>query len=110
MEGSYRIKSNHLSDSFDIVFDVDYAPLGYETFNNRNYDGLGSDCINQAEISGANYRQVWTIVGTSVQQCDYLKGSIHNRIEGVTEMKFSFGASSSTNPNYNERIYLGRRL
>jgi len=110
LEGDYRVKSPHLIDSFDISFDVNYDGLGIQTFNIYNYDGEGSDCANQAIVNGGNYRQIWASGGTGVLACDYLIGNIHNRIDGVTEMTFTFGAAKSSNPNYYERIYLGRKL
>jgi len=110
IEGVYRVKSAHLPDSFDIEFYVDIASPGFQYFNVINYDGVGSDCIHQARAGGGNYRQVWSTGGTSVTQCDYLRGSVHNRIDGITEIKFTFGAGSPTNANYYERTYLGRKL
>ncbi len=110
LEGNYRVKSSHLSDSFDIAFDADYNGLGDVIFNIYNYDGQGSNCINQAFLSGGNYRQVWTSAGTSVLQCDYLKGNIHNRIDGIVEFHFSFGTNNVNSPDYYKRTYLGRKL
>ena len=110
IEGTYRVKSEHKADSFDIVF---YTTLNFQNenmFNIENYDGEGSNCLNQALVTGANYREVWTKSGTSVTQCDYIQGSIHNRLDGVTEMNFSFGSSNVNADYYYERKYLGRKL
>lgn len=110
IEGVYRVKSPHLSDSFDVEFYGDRNFQNENMFNIINYDGEGSSCINQARINGSNYRQVWTNNGTSTSQCDYIRGYIHNRLNGETEMKFTFGSNSPNSPNYYERTYLGRKL
>ena len=111
IEGTYRVKSEHKADSFDIVFYTSINGLGENKFNIENYDGNGSNCLNQANIGEyLNYRQVGTSWGTSTSQCDYIKGSIHNRLDGVTEMNFSFGSNNVNADYYYERKYLGRKL
>lgn len=110
IEGIYRVKSPHLADSFDVEFYGNKNGLNQDIFNIVNYDGEGSSCINQARINGSNYRQVWTSNGTGALVCDAIRGYIHNRMDGVTEMKFSFGSTGSSSPDYYERTYLGRKL
>ncbi|MGM0479701.1 MAG: hypothetical protein ACQERC_10800 [Bacteroidota bacterium] len=112
IEGTYRVKSEHLSDSFDVEFYADKNFQGEIMFNIVNYNGEGSNCIDQARITGSNYRQVWTTNGTGSLVCDALRGYIHNRLDGVTEMHFSFGSTSPNDPDYDyyERTYLGRKL
>lgn len=110
IEGTYRMKSEHLPDSFDIDF---YATLNFQgehMFNITNYDGQGSDCINQARQSGRNYRQVWTSDGTGVQVCNYLRGYIHNRMDGVAEMEFTTMGYEGDELIKYEWHYLGRKL
>ncbi len=107
LEGTYRVKSSHLSDSFDIAVTMEF-------FNNQdklcfnNYDGFGSVCSNQAEISGINYRQVFTFGGTSVTQCDYIRGNVLLNPDRSAEMNFTFQYVG--HPDYEERKYLGRKL
>jgi hypothetical protein len=108
IEGIYRVKSSHLLDSFDIVFYVSKSSSTEIMFNIENYDGLGSNCINQARATNFNYRQIFTSFGTSTTQCDYIMGDIHNRLDGVTEMNFTFFYKE--HPDYKVRKYLGRRL
>jgi hypothetical protein len=110
LEGTYRVKSSHLPDSFDVGF---YISKDFQTtamFNVINYNGLGSNCIETAEVYGFNYRQIWSQDGTfnSPLGCDYLQGDIHRRIDGVTEMNFSLHPPGS--PNYTLLKYLGRKL
>jgi len=110
IDGTYRVKSEHKVDSFDIVF---YTTIisGTKKFNIENYDGNGSNCINQADIGDiVNYRQIGAKGGTSTTQCDYIRGNIHNRLDGVTEMNFSFGSNNVNASYYYERTYLGRKL
>jgi len=110
IEGTYRVKSPHLPDSFEVEFYGNKNGLNQNIFNILNYDGEGSNCIDQARITGSNYRQVWTTNGTSTSQCNYIRGYIYNRMDGLTKMKFSFGSNNPESPNYIERIYLGRKL
>ena len=62
VEGSFRMHSPHLPDSFDINIDVTF--LGGTTyFNIENYDGLGSNCLQQARPKAYNYRQIFGFHG-----------------------------------------------
>ena len=110
IEGIYRVKSEHLADSFDVEFYADKNFQGEIMFNIVNYDGEGSNCIDQARITGSNYRQVWTTNGTGSLVCDAIRGFIHNRMDGITEMQFSFGATGPSSPDYYERTYFGRKI
>lgn len=110
IEGVYRMKSEHLPDSFDIDFSVIIGQSNGYMFNILNYDGQGSNCENQAEISDRNYRQVWTNNGTSVSQCEYLRGYVHNRIDGIAEMEFSTRVYEGNNLIEYKWHYLGRKL
>jgi len=110
IEGTYRVKSDHLPDSFDVVFYMSYNNLSQQKRNFENYDGYGSNCLNQADPNGGNYRQSWTNGGTSLSQCDYLIGNIHNRLDGVVEMNFTTKEHVGTPVvTYNWK-YLGRKL
>jgi hypothetical protein len=110
IEGSYRVKMPHLQDSSEIFVNVSRGTMSSVFFNINNYDGQGSDCINQSRYNGSNYRQVYCKSGTSTNQCDYMRGSIHNVLNGQVEMKFTFGSNSPMSPNFYERIYYGRKL
>jgi hypothetical protein len=90
IEGKYRVKSSHLPDSFDIELDliVDSQGGSGHFFNIINYNGYGDSCINQTRVKGMNYRQVWNNPPTGY--CDNLYAVIHNRMDGVTEMKMSW--------------------
>jgi len=109
--GTYRMKSAHLPDSFDISFDASYNIYHTKTFNITNFDGYGTNCIEQAKLNGRNYKQVWTNDGTTTSQCDHLKGYIHNKLNGEVEMKFTTGEWIT---GVGEKIYkwdyLGRKL
>ncbi|WP_258543529.1 hypothetical protein [Parvicella tangerina] len=107
VEGDFRVKSAHLPDSFDIHIDVTYQ-VGDVYFNIENYDGLGSNCIQQARPTGSNYRQMFGFYGVSTMQCDAMQGDVHIRMDGIVEMDFTF--FNPNDPNYVERQYLGRKL
>ena len=109
IEGTYRVKSMHLVDSFDVNIDISYYNSQI-IFNIENYDGMGSNCFDQAYLQGWSYRQIWTNSGTSTTQCDYLRGNVHNRINGGVEINFSFGSNNVNASYYYERNYLGRKL
>ena len=110
IEGTYRVKMPHLPDSADVTYNCSKGQVGIEMFNIYNYDGLGSNCLNQSEYSGGNYRMSTTRNGTSVSQCDYIRGYIHNRLDGIIEMNFSFGSNNPASSTYYERTYLGRKI
>ncbi len=118
IEGSYRVKSDHLPDSFDIDFEVTQNFQTEHMFDITNFDGMGNNCIQQANVTGATYRQVWSgnTNTTSINVCRDLKGYIHNRLDGVTEMRFTIRDYENTTPQPGENIittellYLGRKL
>lgn len=110
IEGAYRVKMPHLQDSSDVYVNVSKGSMSSYFFNIYNYNGQGADCINQSRWDGANYRQVFCQSGTSTNQCDYMRGSVHNVLNGQVEMRFTFGSNSSTSPNFYERVYYGRKL
>ena len=107
--GTYRVKGPHLSDSFEVkvwtAFGVD--PLETKV-NITNFDGLGTNCAERhADLRDANYRQIWiNPVGT----CHGLRGYIHNRMDGITEMNFSYSIQPFDGYNIINRIYYGRKI
>lgn len=111
IDGTYRVKSEHKVDSFDVVF---YTTLnsGQHKFNIENYDGNGTNCLDQAFLGGiTNYRQVGTNSGTGTLVCEYLRGNIHNRLDGVAEMNFTTRVYNDENVLITyEWLYLGRKL
>ncbi|PZE15818.1 hypothetical protein DNU06_16225 [Putridiphycobacter roseus] len=108
VEGDFRVKSEHLPDSFDINIDITYSPP-YVYFNIINYDGFGSSCIQQAQPKQLNYRQMWGFEGVSTSQCDAMKGDVYVKMDGIVEMNFEFFHHPDY-PGYAKRQYLGRKL
>jgi hypothetical protein len=108
IEGTFRVKSNLLLDSFDIkisfVRDDEINPLK-PLINFENYDGLGSICLNHQGSAQRNYRQVYF---ENFGGCKLMFGDIHNRLDGVFEMNVTF--YYETHPEYAVHKYLGRRL
>lgn len=91
IEGWYRVKSSHLPDSFDIKLDITVDGQGGvigRHFNISNYNGYGDSCIVQSEVKAMNYRQIWNDPPTGY--CNNLFAMIHNRMDGITEMKMSW--------------------
>jgi hypothetical protein len=109
IEGTYRVKSDQIPDSFDVEIQIVKDGLGLSKVNFYNYDGQGSNCLNQIEMnSGSNYREIFLNGGTATLVCDYLRGRIKNQINGIAEMNITFFYPS--HPNYSVRKYLGRKL
>ncbi len=109
IEGTYRVKSAHLPDSFDITVNCVLNGINQQKLNIFNYDGNGSDCVLQCEMNkGSNYRELYALGGTGTLACDYLQGSIKNPKSGKAQMDFIFFYPS--HPDYAERQYLGRKL
>jgi hypothetical protein len=109
IEGNFRVKSAHLPDSFDINIDITYHG-GEAYFNITNYDGLGSNCIQQARPSSRNYRQWFGFYGVGVNLgCDYMTGDVHIRLDNIVEMNFTFW-NHQTNSLSLKRQYLGKKI
>jgi len=107
LEGTYRMKSNYLTDSFDISKNFQATAM----FNIQNYDGEGSNCINTAQFTALNYRQVFSELSEgngSGSACKQLSGYIHNQMNGKTVMHFTL--YTPNNPYYQVLDYEGRKL
>jgi hypothetical protein len=107
-EGTFKVKSDHLPDSFNIIVDqVIHPTLGNIYTNIFNYDGLGSDCTLKIFSNGDNYRQLFFESGTAVLNCDYLQGSL--TCKSSLNVVFNLTLSVSGN-SFTERKYFGRKL
>jgi len=108
IESTFRVKSDHLADSFDIkvVFtrNLNIDPLT-QLINIENYDGLGSNCYNNQALRQRNYRQVFF---EQDGMCEQMRGNIHHGLDGLVEfnLNFNIGIPGS----YFERVYRGRKL
>lgn len=110
MEGTYRMKSAHLPDSFDVDFEMSKDFQATAMFNIQNYDGAGSNCTNTAKLTAGNYRQFFSEQpgNNSGSACKLLSGYIHNQMNGKTVMHFTL--YTPNNPNYQVLDYEGRKL
>jgi hypothetical protein len=112
--GTYRVKGPHLVDSFDVAFwAIPHIVSGGTLYSYKifNYDGLGSNCLNsipvyQVRIKAFTYRKVWL---GYVAHPDYFGGTIHRRLDGVTEMNFTYSLDG-TSANMVNRTYYGRKI
>jgi hypothetical protein len=108
IEGNFRVKSEHLPDSFDIKIDMTFiSNITY--FNITNYDGLGSNCLQQAQPSLRNYRQVWGFYNTGTI-CHGLSGDVHILKDNKVEMNFVFTDALNGQTLFTYRKYVGRRI
>ncbi len=107
LEGTYRMKSSHLPDSFDVVFDIGKNFQATVMFNIQNFDGEGNDCVNIATCTAINYRQIWSEDGAG-STCKMFVGDIHNLLNGKTKMHFTFYYPE--HPDYQVLDYEGRKL
>lgn len=98
IEGSYRVKSNHMPDSFDVEIRV-IRISGLPKVNFYNYDGQGNNCLNTIRLEkGSNYKELSLLGGTATLVCDYLRGNIKNI--GNDRIEMNLGFYSVTNPDY----------
>jgi hypothetical protein len=88
VEGTFRVKSQNLADSFDITIDYVLNGLSQEYVNIYNYNGLGSDCILNVH---PNLKITGNCFYTSDVVCDNLWGDIHYRMDNVVEFTFILG-------------------
>ncbi|MDD2982010.1 MAG: hypothetical protein PHQ74_01355 [Crocinitomicaceae bacterium] len=105
IEASYRVKSDHLPDSFDIKIYLTRLNPVNTLLSIENYDGYGTACIGNQNVWRVNYRQIYFQNGG---MCDLINGDFHNRLDGVFEMNINFYYEG--HPDYKVRKYLGRRL
>lgn len=109
IEGTYRVKSAHLPDSFNVTVDYVYDGSNTPRLNLYNYDGNGTNCLFTIQMNqGYNYRQLFLVGGTTTLVCEYLQGDIHHKKDGTAEMNFRFYYEG--HPNYNLKKYIGRKL
>ena len=109
IEGTYRVKSAHLPDSFDVTVDYVYDGGNNPKLNLFNYDGLGTNCLLTIRMDeGYNYRELFLTDGTAVLNCEYLQGTILHKKDDSAEMNFRFYYEG--HPLYNIKKYLGRKL
>lgn len=95
IEGTFRVKSPHLSDSFNIKVEITKNEIGQRYLRIENYNGLGDDLYGNT-IWRFNYRKVYFY--------GYFEGFLHNRLDGTFEAKFDV-----YNP-IGSFHYFGRRL
>jgi hypothetical protein len=108
LEGTFRMKSSHLADSFDIT--IKYVEVSVnEYFNVYNYDGLGNNCIEKIIPGYRNYRELFGSSGTGTVYCDGFKFKrFHVGIDGLVKMEVYFYHEG--HPDYKAYTYLGRRI
>ena len=107
--GTYRVKGPHLSDSFDIKVWTTFGNFPQHTkVHITNFDGKGTNCLDKiANLNDANYRQHWI---SPAGACHGLRGYIHNKMDGTTEMNFSYSEEPWDGLNLIDRVYFGRKL
>lgn len=109
IEGTYRVKSAHLTDSFDVHVDCVIDNLNNQKLNLYNYDGIGSDCILTIQMEdGINYRELFVVGGTGTFVCDYIRGTIKHPQNGKVQMDFTLLYEG--HPDYKILKYFGRKL
>jgi hypothetical protein len=102
LEGIFRFYSEELKDSFDVK--IDFEPGGISDgpfFNMYNYDGLGSNSINQLKWF-ANYLEAFGLIQTSIDASPSarIKSDINRRIT----LSLYYGLLT------NEKKFFGRKL
>ncbi len=110
MEGTYRMKSNLLVDSFDVVINYMDTVSG---LNNRiiifNVDGKGTKVKEGNRCYSTNYRQFWL---DEDSQSKFVTGSFHYKLNGTAE--FIFTSSEIVNginvQDYYKNHLIGRKL
>lgn len=96
IEGTYRVKSQHLADSFDVKIDLVRGQSTQEPeffFNIYNFDGVGSNSLYEGETY-MNFRECFS--------WGYVFGRFKYTLEGVALFNFTH--------NETEFDYKGRKL
>lgn len=103
LEGVFRFYSTELKDSFDV--EIDFLPgdgFGHGPyFNMYNYDGMGSNSINQLKMYG-NYMEALGLIQTSPEESPSarIKSDEHGKINFI----LYYGLLT------NEKKFFGRKL
>ena len=107
IEGVYRFKSEHLPDSFDVKFYGSRNNLNFGSIllNLENYDGMGSNLNDYPIINALNYKQVFFD-----EPDEIIQGSLHNLMNGKSEMNFIFINTSVPGWIKQSYKYRGRRI
>lgn len=111
MEGTFRVKSAHLPDSFDITIDyIDYVGGAYNEIEIFNYDGLGSNVFDIPRCSPTlkTYRGLW--IGNQGTFYSCFAGSFLYSKNGLAD--FTVKKCELVNGNYLTTEYklTGRKL
>jgi hypothetical protein len=109
LEGSYKVKEKNGNDSIIMNFDFVYVDSQEQSWNITNFDGNGTNCFGEISNFSINYRQLFVPRTTN---CNHIQGSVHHRLDGITEIIFHTGYDIYNLPNYYTKTYhfLGRKL
>ena len=112
MEGTYRMKSAALPDSFDVFIDyIDRQTANGKEIDFYNLDGQGTNFIGHPRCmwNTKNYRQIWSNSGNYTNY-GFLQGTFHYRLDGVAEFKFTTRQGSQGNWTIINHHLLGRKI
>lgn len=105
--GLFRVKSEHHSDSIEIGIKYRLSTVGAIHYVSLyNYDGLGTNCIEQLDVQQYNYRE--TRIFSNQIGCYNEKAVLKTFSDQTCE--FVISKFKPDNPNYKQFHYFGRRI
>lgn len=111
LEGIYRMKSNLLPDSFNVVIDY-YDDFSDPKINILNFDGMGTNRTGLLRCSAKKtYRQLYVEDGF-ITNGNYLEGSFHYKLDDTAEFIFTTGEyiGGTYITDYYKHHLVGRKL
>jgi hypothetical protein len=110
MEGTYRVKSAHLVDSFDVTIDYVDEPGAIDMIYIYNYDGIGSNIqsITRCSSTLKTYRGIWIENQGTFYDC--FQGEIFYQLNGFAIFNLRLCANVSGSYIYTDYRYTGRKL
>lgn len=98
LQGTFRMKKKYGVDSVDITIDFRHTSVTSLIIDLFNYDGQGTNYLNQQDIFGYNYREIKYGLNAHVAR-------IYNSLNG--EVQLDIIGNSSSFPSF---LYTGRKL
>ena len=110
MEGTFRVKSAHLTDSFDVTIDYVDEPGGLKRIYIHNYDGVGTNIQSISRCGGnlMTYRGLWIQSQGTFYNC--FQGEIFYQLNGTAIFNLRLCEYVGGSLVYTDYTYTGRKL
>jgi hypothetical protein len=109
MEGTFRVKSAHVLDSFDVTIDYIDEPGAVDKIYIYNYDGMGTNIQSIGRCgTRSTYRGLWIVNQGTFYNC--FQGEIFYRINGTAIFNLTLCENVGGTYVNTDYTYTGRKL